>query len=240
MDDSAAADHPYFGRVRVEGLSLRLGPARLAGSGLARTVICLRFPVDRFRRSLRDRGDCCAIASRCGHRLRSCVRSKAPPRGLVIRLSELIVRKSYHDDPAAQYPRIPPHLAALGRGLAGPAARADRIPPETFAAAPRLRRARLSLSPEESGGADLTLDYRILPRGRDHSVFVAQFSAAGEGAPSVRSGNTNSRPAVNMTCHRLWACSLARDWSRSNVPSHDLTRRCWSLDTRRSGNAAAS
>lgn len=59
------------------------------------------------------------------------------------------------------------------------AQRAEDVSPAAFARALWLERGCFSLSPEDSGGAALSLDYRILPPDHDSEVVVARFSLEG-------------------------------------------------------------
>lgn len=59
------------------------------------------------------------------------------------------------------------------------AKKAEDVSPEAFAKALWLDRISLSLSPEDSGGAAMTLDYLIFPVEEDGAIFAARFSADG-------------------------------------------------------------
>jgi hypothetical protein len=57
---------------------------------------------------------------------------------------------------------------------------ATEISAEAFSAALVLKRGCFSLSPDESGGGALALDYAILPARVDNELFVARFSLQGD------------------------------------------------------------
>ncbi|MDO5643200.1 MAG: hypothetical protein Q4G26_12560 [Paracoccus sp. (in: a-proteobacteria)] len=60
------------------------------------------------------------------------------------------------------------------------ARRVQDVSADDFAHALWLERGCFSLSPEDSGGAALTLDYRILPPEEDQYILAAKFSGAGD------------------------------------------------------------
>jgi len=72
----------------------------------------------------------------------------------------------------------PAQRAALGKAFPGASSPAD-VTPAAFASALVLDRACFSLSPEDSGGAVLTLDYLVLPKRHDDERFAAKFDASG-------------------------------------------------------------
>jgi hypothetical protein len=55
----------------------------------------------------------------------------------------------------------------------------DLVSPAEFAAALTLEAVSFSLAPDNSGGASMTLDYRILPDDLSDDVIAAKFSADG-------------------------------------------------------------
>lgn len=72
----------------------------------------------------------------------------------------------------------PTRRAALNKVFPGASAPSD-VAPAAFASALILDRACVSLSPDDSGGAVLTLDYIVLPKRNDDERFAARFDASG-------------------------------------------------------------
>lgn len=69
--------------------------------------------------------------------------------------------------------------AAVMEGSFPGARRAEDVSRTDFINALELRRGCFSLSPEDSGGAILTLDYQILPAAEDYNLFAANFAPDG-------------------------------------------------------------
>jgi len=156
--------HPYFGRCKLSKLS-RITTATVAGRKIPLDLYMTTKAMAAFEPEQLD--PLVPLAQNL-ESLDAKVRAEFPEEE---RINWLKDRFEY--DP-------PPTLRrALDRVFPG-AARYEDVSRQAFVAALTFKRGCFSLSPENSGGAALTLDYTVLPSRIDNYLFAAKFLMSGD------------------------------------------------------------